>query len=312
MSEKETAIVIPCYNEEITITKVIEDFKRELPESRICVFNNNSQDATAEVAEKAGAEVFTVHKQGKGNVVREIFHRIDAQYYLMVDGDDTYPVRQAKELLSPLWRNHYDIVIGDRLSSGSYGEANTRKWHSFGNRLVTFLINRLFSGNLQDIMTGYRAMNRSFVKTFPVMSDGFEVETEMSLHSLHHKIPVLEIPIHYQERPEGSFSKLNTFRDGWRVLRTIVTVFKDYKPLAFFALTGLTLLSFSIGLGIPIILDYLSTGKVARFPTAILSTGLAILAGISFTIGIVQQSLVKQGQKELQIWRKNFQRNYYE
>ena len=295
------AVLIPCYNESLTIDKVVRDFKRELSEAVIYVFDNASTDDTAQVAEKAGATVYSVKQRGKGNVVRRMFNLIQADAYIIVDGDDTYPAESARKLLEPILSQEVDLVIGDRLSNGSYAEHNQRKWHSFGNRIVSWLINYFFKGNMRDIMTGYRAMSRRFVKTTPIMSPEFEVETEMAIHTLHHKIPFIEIPIDYRDRPEGSNSKLHTFRDGAKVLKTIFTILKEYKPLAVFSffafLFGLT----SITLGVPVVFEYWQTGLVPRLPTAVLSMGLSILSALSFAIGLILDTFVIQNKKSFDL-----------
>jgi len=289
-----TAVLLPCYNEEKTIEKVIRDFQKELPQAEIYVYDNNSKDRTRELAQAAGAIVKRESRQGKGNVVRSMFRDIDADVYIMADGDDTYPAEFVHVLLQPIFDHEADMVIGDRHSNGSYSEENKRPLHNLGNHLVKTLINKLFSANLDDIMTGYRAFNRRFVKNIPVQSEGFEIETEMTLHALDKRFAIVEIPIDYRDRPEGSFSKLNTFKDGIRVLKTVFWIFKDYKPLAFFC--SLALLFFLLGLivGIPVIREYVFTHSVAKIPSAILAVGLMVLSTISLTSGFILDTIVKQ------------------
>ena len=230
MNNEKIAILIPCYNESLTIKKVINDFKRELPEADIYVYDNNSTDNTYEIALNEGAIVKKEPRQGKGNVIRQMFFDIEADYYLMVDGDDTYPAENSKELISALREGRADMVIGDRLSNGTYFNENKRAFHDFGNNLVKNSINRLYQADIKDVMTGYRGFNRMFVKSFPVMSSGFQIETEFTIHALDKRFKLVEIPIDYRDRPEGSESKLDTYSDGFKVLLTILKMFKDYKP----------------------------------------------------------------------------------
>lgn len=292
MSKKIT-VIIPCYNEEITIKSVIDDFKEHLPEAKIVVYDNNSTDKTSQIAKECGVVLKKEFRQGKGNVIRSAFREIDSDIYIMVDGDNTYPAKHAKELLEPILNDEADIVIGDRHSTGAYAKENKRSLHGFGNNLVKTLINKLFSSDLKDIMSGYRVMNRRFVKNIPVTSDGFEIETEMTLHTLDKKFRIKEIPIEYRDRPEGSFSKLNTLKDGFRVLKTILWVFKDYKPLMFFSL--LASLFFILGLcfGIPPVIEYMQSGYVYKVPSAILATGLMLISVISLFSGFILDSVVK-------------------
>ena len=268
--ENKIAVLIPCYNESKTIEKVIKDYKKALPEADIYVYDNNSSDDTDKIAKKAGAIVKYEHRQGKGNVIRTMFKEIDADCYLMIDGDDTYPAENAREMCNYVLEDNVDMVIGDRLSS-TYFEENKRPFHNTGNKLVRGLINSLFKSNVRDIMTGYRAFSYDFVKTFPVLSKGFEIETEMTIHALDKNMQLKEIPIEYRDRPEGSVSKLNTFSDGFKVLKTIGRLFKEYKPTIFFGLIGLLFLLISLGFGIPVFVDYFKTGLVERFPTLIFS-----------------------------------------
>lgn len=307
MKEK-IAVLLPAYNEEITIQKVIKDFQNVLPDAKIYVYDNNSKDKTNQLAKEAGAIVSFEPRQGKGNVVRSMFREIDADYYIMVDADDTYPAAEVEKLLEPLRSGMADMTIGDRLSNGTYSQENKRGFHDFGNNLVKNLINKLYNGNYQDIMTGYRGFNRLFVKTFPVLSPGFEIETELSIHSLDKRFKLVEVPITYQDRPEGSESKLNTISDGFKVIRMIFNLFKDYKPLLFFSIVTLILVLFGLIFGIPVIDEFAKTGLIAKMPSAILATGFMILAALSFVAGFILDTMVRQNrmQYELKIY------DYYE
>lgn len=307
MSEK-IAVLLPAYNEEVTIQKVIKDFQKYLPEAEIYVYDNNSKDKTNQLAREAGAIVRFEPRQGKGNVVRSMFREIDADYYIMIDADDTYPAAEVEKLLEPLRTGMADMTIGDRLSNGTYAQENKRGFHDFGNNLVRTLINKLYHGNYQDIMTGYRGFNRLFVKTFPVLSPGFEIETELSIHSLDKRFKLVEVPINYQDRPEGSESKLNTFSDGFKVLRMIFNLFKDYKPLIFFSIVTLLLFILGLVVGIPVITEFAQTGEIAKMPSAILATGFMILASLSFVSGFILDTIVRQNrmQYELKVY------DYYE
>ncbi|MGT2828114.1 glycosyltransferase family 2 protein [Streptococcus hillyeri] len=307
MSEK-IAVLLPAYNEEVTIQKVIKDFQRVLPEADIYVYDNNSKDRTNELARAAGAIVRFEPRQGKGNVVRSMFREIEADYYIMVDADDTYPADEVEKLLEPLRSGMADMTIGDRLSNGTYAEENKRGFHGFGNNLVKFLVNKLYKGQYEDIMTGYRGFNRLFVKNFPVLSPGFEIETELSIHSLDKRFKLVEVPITYQDRPEGSESKLNTFSDGFKVLRMIFNLFKDYKPLLFFSICSAIFFILGLFAGVPVISEFTQTGFIAKMPSAILATGLMILAALSFVAGFILDTIVRQNrmQYELKIYE------YYE
>ena len=266
------AVLIPCNNEELTIEKVIKDFRKELPQAKIYVYNNNSKDKTKEIALKNGAIVIDEYKQGKGNVVRSQFRDIEADIYVMVDGDDTYPAEFVHELIKPILNGEADMTIGDRLSNGTYQKENNRHFHEFGNNLVRKSINVLFNTNLKDIMTGYRVFNKRFVKNMPVLSPKFEIETEMSLYALDKKYIIKEIPIIYRDRPEGSSSKLNTISDGIKVVKTIVRMFKDYKPLRFFGIISFILFCLSLLIGIPVIVEFIKTSYITKIPSAILAT----------------------------------------
>lgn len=292
------AVLLPCYNEELTIGKVIDDFKKFLPDADIYVYDNNSTDRTAEVAIQHGAIVKKEFRQGKGNVVRSMFRDIDADFYVMADGDDTYPAEFVNSLLQPLINNEADMVIGDRHTNGTYKKENKRRFHKFGNDIVVKLINLIFKSSLSDIMTGYRAFNRTFVKSMPVLSNGFEIETEMTLHALDKKFLIKEIPIIYRDRPEGSFSKLNTINDGIRVIGTIFKLFKNYKPLSFFGIIALILFILGLLVGIPVIYEFVKTGLISRMPSAVLAVGLELLATSSLICGVILDTIVKQ-HKEL-------------
>ena len=273
------AVLIPCYNESLTIEKVVSDYKEALPEATIYVYDNNSSDHTDELARKAGAKVVYEYRWGKGNVIRSMFRDIDAECYLMIDGDDTYPAENAREMVDLVLNKGVDMVIGDRLSS-TYFTENKRPFHNMGNRIVRSLINHLFHSNVKDIMTGYRAFSRLFVKSFPVLSKGFEIETEMTIHALDKNFLLEEIPVTYRDRPEGSESKLNTVSDGMKVLKTIASLFRDYKPLLFFSCASIICLLLGIGFFVPVFVSYIHTGLVEKIPTIIVS-------GVVFTVGIL-------------------------
>ena len=268
------AVLIPCYNESQTIAKVVNDYKTVLPEADIYVYDNNSTDNTAKIAETAGAIVRYEHKQGKGNVIRSMFREIEADCYLMIDGDDTYPAENARKMVDMV-RGGVDMVIGDRLSS-TYFTENKRIFHNTGNILVRKLVNNFFGGNITDIMTGYRAFSRMFVKSFPVLSKGFEIETEMTIHALDKNFTLASIPVGYRDRPDGSVSKLNTFADGFKVLRTIARLFRDYKPFQFFSIVSGIIFLIALLLLLPVLVEYYKTGLVPRIPTFIASCFMAL------------------------------------
>lgn len=268
------AVIIPCYNEALTIGKVIDDFRSELPEATVYVYDNNSTDGTAEIARTRGAIVKYEPRQGKGNVCRQMFRDIDADCYLMVDGDDTYPAESARSLCAPILAGEADMVVGDRLSNGTYAQQNARAFHGFGNDLVRAMIRWIYGYGFEDVMTGYRAMSRPFVKTFPVLSEGFQIETELSIHAVDRRWRIADVPVEYRNRPEGSVSKLNTVRDGLKVIAMIGTLFKDYRPLKFFSLVALLFCIGGLCAGIPVVTEYLATG-LARFETAA-HAGLAL------------------------------------
>ena len=278
------AVLIPCYNESATIEKVVKDFKREIPEAVIYVYDNNSSDGTDEIARAAGAVVRYEKHQGKGNVIRRMFRDIDAECYLMADGDDTYPASEAKEMARLVLEEQADMVVGDRLSS-TYFTENKRPFHNFGNSLVRFSINHIFKTKNNDIMTGYRAMSYEFVKTFPVISKGFEIETEMSIHAAQKNLLVRNHVIEYKDRPEGSESKLNTFSDGFKVIGTILKLFRTYKPLQFFSYIAVVLMVIGVGFLIPVINTYIKTGLVDRFPTLIVCCFVILASIIAFFSG---------------------------
>lgn len=300
------AVLIPCYNEALTIEKVINDFKKALPEAYIYVYDNNSKDNTYNIALENGAIVVKEPRQGKGNVVRSMFRDIDADYYVMVDGDDTYPAEFVTKLLQPVIEGEADMTIGDRLSNGTYKEENKRAFHNFGNNLVKKLIGKLFRNDINDIMTGYRVFNKFFVKTMPVLSSGFEIETEISIHALDKKFRLKEIPIDYRDRTEGSSSKLNTYRDGIKVLKTIVSLFKDYKPFPFFLIVSL--FSFLVGMlvGIPVIIEFINTHYITKVPSAILALGLVLAALLFLTNGLILDTLVKQNKQNYELYLNEF------
>lgn len=290
---KKIAVLIPCFNESKTIAKVIEDFSAALPEADIYVYDNNSSDNTDKIALAAGAIVRYEFRQGKGNVIRSMFRDIDADCYLIIDGDDTYPAENAREMCDLVLEKGVDMVIGDRLSS-TYFEENKRPFHSFGNSLVCNLINKLFHANVKDIMTGYRAFSRPFVNHFPVLSQGFEIETEMTIHALDKNFLLWEVPVQYRDRPAGSVSKLNTFSDGLKVLLTIVRMLRDYRPLFFFTLIACVFLVIALIFFIPVLLEYLETGLVPRFPTLIASGMLALLGFMFYFCGILLDAITKK------------------
>ena len=300
-----TSVLIPCYNEELTIEKVVKDFKKELPEADIYVYDNNSKDKTAEIAKKAGAIVRYENRQGKGNVVRTMFMDIDADIYVMVDGDDTYPAEFVHQLIEPVVNGEADMTIGDRLSNGTYQQEIKKNFHEFGNNIVRGSINLLFNCKLKDIMTGYRVFSRTFVKNMPVMSPNFELETEMTLFALDKRFRIKEIPIVFRERPEGSESKINTFSDGFKVLKTIEKMFKDFKPRQFFWIISLIFVLIGLIVGIPVIVEFAKTGYINKLPSAVLSTGIMIFAIIIAQCGVILDTVVKQNREnyELQLLR---------
>lgn len=293
------AVLVPCYNESQTIEKVVTDWKREIPEATIYVYDNNSSDDTAEIAKKAGAVVRYEYQQGKGNVIRRMFREIDAKCYIMVDGDDTYPAEFGREMVSKVLDRKVDMVVGDRLSS-TYFEENKRPFHNFGNSLVRSTINRLFKSNIRDIMTGYRAFSYQFVKTFPVLSKGFEIETEMSIHAVEKNMLVENVIIEYRDRPEGSESKLNTYSDGAKVLCTIAKLYKNNKPFGFFGMIALLLAIVSAVMFVPVLATYFQTGLVPNFPTLIVSGFIALAAIQSFFAGLILSTIVEKERQDFE------------
>ncbi len=302
------AVLIPCYNEEKTIGKVVRDAISALPEATVYVYNNNSTDRTAEVAKEAGAVVRNEYMQGKGNVIRRMFREIDALVYVMVDGDDTYPMDAAPEMVSKVLEHNADMVVGDRLSSTYYQE-NKRPFHNFGNNLVRGSINRLFDCNIRDIMTGFRAFSYEFVKSFPVLSKGFEIETEMTIHAVYNNMQIENVVIDYRDRPEGSVSKLNTYADGFKVLRTIVRLYRSYKPFWFFFAIAVVLALISIGFFIPILTEYWATHMVPRFPTLIVCCFIMIAAVQSFFTGMLLSTMALAHRRQFEMQLNMLQRH---
>lgn len=300
-----TAVIIPCYNEAVTIGKVIDDFHRELPGATVYVYDNNSTDGTSQIALEHGATVRLEPRQGKGNVCRQMFRDINAACYLMVDGDDTYPAESARALCDPIIAGEADMTVGDRLSNGTYAEENKRAFHGFGNDLVRSMIKWIYGYSFEDVMTGYRAMSQPFVKTFPVLSEGFQIETELSIHAVDHRWRIKDVPVEYRDRPAGSESKLDTVGDGIKVIAMIGTLFKDYRPLKFFSLIALIFAAIGLALGIPIIVEYFHTGLVPRFPTAMLAACFMFLCGLSLATGFILDSVAKVEKKqwELQVYK---------
>lgn len=293
------AVLIPCYNEAQTISKVVGDVKQALPDAVIYVYNNNSTDETAELAAAAGAIVRHEYKQGKGNAIRRMFREIDARVYLMIDGDDTYPLENAGEMVDKVLTHHADMVVGDRLSS-TYFQENKRPFHNFGNSMMRWGINHLFHSDIKDIMTGYRAFSYEFVKTFPVFSEGFEIETEMTIHAVNYNMQVENVVVDYRDRPQGSVSKLNTYRDGFRVIRKMLQLYKNYKPMHFFGLLCSCLLLIAAIMMAPVLAAYFQTGLVPRFPTLIAS-GFIALAGIqAFFSGMILQVLNAKDRRDFE------------
>ena len=295
------AALVPCYNEAVTIAKVCDDFKKFLPEATVYVYDNNSSDNTAEIAREHGAVVKLEPRQGKGNVVRQMLRGINADCYVMVDGDDTYPIEQVRDVIAPILNDEADHVVGDRLSNGTYAAENKRTGHGFGNDLVRWLIKVLYGFEYTDVMTGYRAFSREFAKTLPVLSPGFEIETELSIHAVDKRWRIVQVPIDYRDRPEGSESKLNTVSDGVKVLKMIFSLFKDYKPLGFFSLLALIFFVIGLALGVPVIAEFASTGLVPRFPTAILAVAFCGLAALMLVCGLILDTVVKGNRRDWEL-----------
>ena len=308
MKNKKIAVLIPCYNEAKTVAKVVKDYKKALPTADIYVYDNNSSDGTDKIAKNAGAIVKYEYKQGKGNVIRAMFRDIDADCYLMIDGDDTYPAENAKEMCDLILEGKADMVIGDRLSS-TYFTENKRLFHNFGNRIVRWLINTLFKNNVKDIMTGYRAFSYEFVKGFPVLSKGFEIETEMTIHAVDKNFKLIEVPVTYRDRPEGSVSKLNTYSDGIKVLKTIATLFKEYKPAMFFNIWAILCLAIGIIIGLPAYIGYFKTGIVEKFPSLIVSCFCIMMSLLFWVTGIILQVIAKKHKQDYELYLTLLRKN---
>ena len=298
------AILIPCYNESKTIAKVVGDFKKQLPEANIYVYDNNSTDNTADIARQAGAIVRYEQRQGKGNVVRRMLTDIEADCYLLVDGDDTYPSDNAKEMCDIVLNEHYDMVIGDRLSS-TYFQENKRPFHDYGNRFVRYAINQIFHSDIKDIMTGYRALSRHLVMSVPLLSEGFEIETELTINVLDNQLHIKQIPVEYRDRPIGSTSKLSTFKDGIKIIATIFRLFRDYKPLVFFSWISSILILASLLILLPVFIEYLQTGLVPRFPTLIVCGFIILFAILLWMCGLILQVLLIRHRQLCQLLKKN-------
>ncbi len=310
----EIAVLIPCYNEAATVAKVVADYRAALPGATIYVYDNNSTDGTGALAAAAGAVVRREAQQGKGNVLRRMFREVDARCYLLVDGDDTYPADAAPKMVAAVLKHGADMVVGDRLSS-TYFTENKRPFHNFGNSLVRFSINRLFGSRIQDIMTGYRAFSFLFAKTFPVLSRGFEIETEMSIHAVERNMQIENVVVEYRDRPAGSESKLNTYSDGAKVLGTILRLYKNYRPFGFFSLLAAMLAVLSAGFMVPVVAEYFRTGLVPRFPTLIVCACGMVAALLLFTAGIVLSNLLTQDARNFEFklqqaerWRREAER----
>jgi glycosyltransferase involved in cell wall biosynthesis len=307
MSEKSLSVILPAHNEELTVARVIRDFHDALPGAALWVVDNASTDKTKEIALseilRLGCKggVLSEQRKGKGNALRAAFHSIESDFYVVADADMTYPAAMAKKLLPYVLENHADLVVGDRISGGDYGLAKARKFHGFGNRLVVSLVNMLFRSELRDIMSGLRVMNRKFVQTYPIMVEGFQIETDMALHALDKRFRILEVPIRYLDRPEGSLSKLNTVRDGLKVLNIIFQIFRAYKPMIFFGSLAGTLSILSLGAGLPVITEWLQTGEVLRIPSAVLAIGFGISALVLFAIALILESFVHQSKREFEL-----------
>ena len=293
------AVLVPCYNESKTIEKVVRDFKRVLPEAVVYVYDNCSTDNTAELAEKAGAVVRHEYMQGKGNVIRRMFREIDAESYIMADGDDTYPAEYAREMVDKVLDKKVDMVVGDRLSS-TYFTENKRPFHNFGNSIVRLSINKLFDNDIKDVMTGYRAFSYNFVKTFPVLSQGFEIETEMTIHAVDKKMLVENVVIDYRDRPQGSESKLNTYSDGFKVLKTIARLYKNYKPRQFFSILSAVLLIIAAAFFIPVLATFLRTGLVPKIPTLVVCGFVALGAIQSYFSGLILSTIIQKDKQDFE------------
>ena len=306
--EDEIAVLIPCLNEEATVGSVVTSFRKYFPTARIYVFDNGSDDNTAAIAIDAGASVVSIPTRGKGNVMREMFRRVSAEIYILVDGDDTYFAEDAPRMVDLLVKDQLDMVVGDRLSSQVYDEQNKRRFHSFGNRLVLRLINLLYRADCRDILSGYRIFSRRFVKNCPILSDGFEVETEITIHARDKKLLTREIPIQYRDRPPGSESKLSTIKDGIRILKTITLLFKDYKPLHFFSFVAVCFLVLGLICGIFPITEYFKTGEVTRFPLAFLAASLEVLSALLFCCGVILDTFARSAREQFELRLLRFNR----
>ena len=294
------AVLIPCYNEAKTIGKVVEDFKKNLPSAKVYVYDNNSTDKTAEIAKKAGAIVRNAYQQGKGNVIRKMFREVNAESYIMVDGDDTYSAKDAQKMVDLVLKKDVDMVVGDRLSSSYYKE-NKRPFHNIGNSVVKWSINILFKNDIKDIMTGYRAFSYEFVKTFPVLSKGFEIETEMSIHAIDKNMSIDNVVVGYKDRPDGSESKLNTYSDGAKVLFTIVRLYRTYRPMKFFGIIAFVLTVVAAALFVPVLLTYAQTGLVPNFPTLIVSGFIMVAAIQAFFAGLTLQTICQKNKQDFEM-----------
>lgn len=305
------AVIIPCYNEERTVKKVVEDFKAALPDAVIYVYDNNSTDDTVRLAKEAGAVVRHEYRQGKGNVIRRMFREVDAEVYIMVDGDDTYPAEDANKMVEAVLERGADMVVGDRLSS-TYFKENKRPFHNFGNSIVRWSINNLFKTDIKDIMTGYRAFSYEFVKTYSVMSKGFEIETEMSIHAVDRNMQVENVIIEYRDRPEGSESKLNTYSDGMKVIMTILRLYKNYRPFGFFNAISVLMALVSIAFFIPVLTEYMKTGLVDRIPTLIVCGFVMLMAILFFAVGVMLSTLRNQDKRDFEmrlVWANDMKKN---
>ena len=308
MKMDKIAVLIPCYNESKTIEKVVKDAKAALPEAVIYVYDNNSTDGTDEIARKAGAIVRYEYQQGKGNVIRTMFREIQAHCYIMIDGDDTYPLEYAPQMGEEVLKRHKDMVIGDRLSSTYYKE-NKRPFHNFGNSLMMHSINSLFGCKIKDIMTGYRAFSYDFVKTFPVLSKGFEIETEMTIHAVSNNMAIENVIVEYRDRPEGSVSKLNTYSDGIKVIFTMIKLYKNYKPMGFFTILSAILAAIAVGFFVPVFIEYLQSGLVERFPTMIACGFVGLAALHSFFAGMILSDMTIKNRRDFEFRRNLIQKD---
>lgn len=303
---KKIAVLIPCYNEEKTIAKVIKDFKQALPAASIYVADNNSTDKTAAIAKENGAVVFHEYVQGKGNAVLRLFKEVDADIYVMIDGDDTYPAESAQEMINCLLDYNLNMVVGDRLSNGTYKKENKRNFHMFGNNLIKGLINTTFNSNYSDILSGYRVFSKAFVKNYATLAKGFELETDLNIFALNYNVGIKEVPITYQDRPKGSESKLNTYTDGVRIIKTFFNLYRFYKPLAFFSVLSFILFIFALAVGYFPVMEYFKEGFIHKVPSAILATGLIITSLMLFVSGLILDTIMKIDKKNFQLKIRNY------